>query len=74
MWTLFSWNLENLPPLLPSKLPEIVAGWGNPEVVCLQETRVRPREVSACGGVGLAGLAHPAAHEPLEVLVARHGP
>jgi len=34
-------------PLLPSRLAEIVAGWGNPEVVCLQETRVRPRS----GGV-----------------------
>jgi hypothetical protein len=36
--------------------------------------RVRPRELGASGGVGLAGPAHPAAHQPLEVLVARHRP
>ena len=46
---LFSWNIENLPRFLapatgtPS-LRQIVDAWGAPEVVCLQETRIRPRD------------------------------
>ena len=47
---LFSWNIENLPRFLapaagtPSLL-QIVDAWGAPEMVCLQETRIRPRDV-----------------------------
>jgi exodeoxyribonuclease III len=47
--TLFSWNIENLPRFLapaagtPS-LRQIVAAWGAPAIVCLQETRIRPRD------------------------------
>jgi len=47
---LFSWNIENLPRFLapppdtPS-LAQIVDAWGAPDVVCLQETRIRPRDV-----------------------------
>src|SRR3954466_9617851 len=43
---LFSWNIENLPRFLGSAptVAQIVDAWGNPEVVCLQETRIRPRD------------------------------
>lgn len=47
--TLFSWNIENLPRFLapapgtPS-LAQIVDAWGAPEIVCLQEARIRPRD------------------------------
>jgi exodeoxyribonuclease III len=46
---LFSWNIENLPRFLapPAGTPslrQIVDAWGAPEIVCLQETRIRPRD------------------------------
>ena len=47
---LFSWNIENLPRFLrpaagTPTLAEIVAAWDAPEIVCVQETRIRPRDV-----------------------------
>jgi exodeoxyribonuclease-3 len=44
--TIFSWNIENLPRLLDGApaLREIVEAWGGPQVVCLQEIRVRPKD------------------------------
>jgi exodeoxyribonuclease III len=47
--TLFSWNIENLPRFLAPAagtppLREIVTAWGAPAIVCLQETRIRPRD------------------------------
>ena len=46
---LFSWNIENLPRFLAPEagtpsLRQIVDAWGAPEIVCLQETRIRPRD------------------------------
>ena len=43
---LFSWNIENLPRFLDGAptLGQIVDAWGSPEIVCLQETRIRPRD------------------------------
>ena len=43
--TIRSWNVENLAPHLAGEQPSlasIVAAWGAPEIVCLQEVRVRP--------------------------------
>jgi exodeoxyribonuclease-3 len=44
--TIFSWNIENLPRFLDGepRLRDIVEAWGAPAVVCLQETRVRPKD------------------------------
>src|SRR4051794_15942098 len=44
--TIFSWNIENLPRYLDGapRLRDIVKGWGAPQIVCLQETRVRPKD------------------------------
>ncbi len=52
-----SWNIENLAPYLeaetlfgrgeaglPGSLAEIVDAWGTPDVVCLQEIRLRPED------------------------------
>src|SRR5690349_7689417 len=44
--TILSWNIENLARHLgddaPLPLESIVAGFGRPAVVCLQEVRIRP--------------------------------
>lgn len=64
---LVSWNIENLAPYLgdektlfgPEKgalatLSAIVASWGDPDVVCLQEVRVRAGDRELVAAVGRA--------------------
>jgi exodeoxyribonuclease III len=54
--TIRSWNVENLAPhlagdgALPS-LAEIARAWGDPDVVCLQEIRVRPADAELIGAM-----------------------
>lgn len=43
MLTIRSWNVENAVPLLPS-LAQLVTAFGAPDVMCLQELRIRPRD------------------------------
>jgi exodeoxyribonuclease-3 len=46
--TILSWNIENLAPHLvegaPEPLASILARLGSPEIVCLQEIRIRPED------------------------------
>lgn len=46
-----SWNLENLAPWLAGGLPAQVAALNSPEVVCLQEIRLRPRDHVSLDGL-----------------------
>lgn len=39
-----AWNIENIAPWLAGGLPEQVAALGNPDVLCLQEVKLRPRD------------------------------
>jgi exodeoxyribonuclease III len=44
--TVLSWNVENLAPYLaadsPLPLSSVLSGFGGPQIVCLQEIRIRP--------------------------------
>ena len=42
-----AWNIENASTAALIALPQIVAQWGDPEVVCLQELRVRHHDQEA---------------------------
>lgn len=46
--TIVSWNIENLAPHLvegaPEPLARIAEHLGSPEILCLQEVRVRPED------------------------------
>ena len=45
-----SWNAENALRCLPA-LPTIVEALGKPEVLCLQELRIRASDAEAIGGL-----------------------
>src|SRR6185436_14532435 len=45
-----SWNVENALRCLPT-LPTIVEELGSPEVLCLQELRIRARDLDAIGAL-----------------------
>ena len=47
---LVSWNIENALRCLP-ELPAIVEGLGNPDVLCLQELRIRAHDAEAVGAL-----------------------
>ena len=40
-----SWNIENASSVVLAALPRVVARWGAPDAVCLQELRVRHHDV-----------------------------
>jgi exodeoxyribonuclease III len=44
-----SWNIENASSTVLAALPQVVAQWGTPDVVCLQELRVRHHDAEAVG-------------------------
>lgn len=48
-----SWNVENIVRCLAA-LPEIVVDFGGPEVLCLQELRVRAHDAEAIKALGIA--------------------
>jgi exodeoxyribonuclease III len=48
-----AWNIENALPRL-SLLPEIVRALGDPDVLCLQEVRIRAKDAEAVAALGHA--------------------
>ena len=66
-----SWNVENALRCLPA-LPEIVRELGTPDVVCLQEIRIRPQDADAIraleGAVPGYRCHHALARDPRNVV------